>query len=98
MRSACVLSCAGGHTRNHVFALNGHVWQREPYLNNSTRMGFNPKSFWRGSQDQLGPSEHFDLLPEFGAGGSSGIKGDYLYRDMLPVHFLNGLWGIMRVE
>ncbi len=88
----------GGNNRNHVFALNGHVWQREPYGNASTVITRNPKSFWTGTQDQLGPSEHFDIIPDFGAGGAFGITGDYLYRDMLPVHFLNGHWGIMRVE
>ena len=88
----------GGQNRNHVFGLNGHVWQREPYINNSTRIARNQKSYWTGTQDQLGPSEHYDVIPEFGAGGAFGITGDYLYRDMLPVHFLNGLWGIMRVE
>lgn len=88
----------GGHTRNHVFALYGHVWQREPYLANSTVIGHNPKSFWHGSQDQGGPSNHWDILPEYGAGGAFGIKGDYLYRDLLPINYLNGMWGIMRVE
>ena len=88
----------GGHTRNHVFALYGHVWQREPYVANSTKIGNNPKSFWRGSQDQGGPTSHWDLLPEYGAGGAFGVKGDYLYRDMLPIHYLNGMWGILRVE
>lgn len=88
----------GGHTRNHVFALHGHIWQREPYNNNSTRIGKNPKSFWTGTQDQIGPSEHFDIVPDFGAGGAFRVTGDYLYRDMLPIHFMNGLWGIMRVE
>ncbi len=88
----------GGQNRNHVFGLNGHVWQREPYINNSTRIARSQKSYWTGTQDQLGPSEHYDIIPEFGAGGAFGITGDYLYRDMLPVHFLNGQWGIMRVE
>ncbi len=88
----------GGHTRNHVFALFGHAWQREPYQNNSTRIGHNPKSFWRGSQDQGGPFAHWDLALDHGAGGSFQAKGDYLYRDMLPIHFLNGMWGVMRVE
>lgn len=88
----------GGHTRNHVFSLYGHNWQREPYTANSTRIGLNPKSFWRGSQDQGGPTSHWDLVPEFGAGSAFGVKGDYLYRDMLPLHYNNGIWGILRVE
>jgi len=88
----------GGHTRNHVFALYGHVWQREPYTANSSRIGTNPRSFWRGSQDQGGPTNHWDLLPEHGAGGAFSVTGDYLFRDMLPINYNNGMWGIMRVE
>ncbi|BBA69776.1 copper oxidase [Geobacter sulfurreducens] len=87
-----------GHNRHHTFALYGHVWQREPHTNNSTRLGLNPKSFWRGSQDVVGPASHWDFLLDHGAGGAFRAKGDYLYRDMLPIHFLNGLWGIMRVQ
>jgi hypothetical protein len=88
----------GGNSRNHVFVLYNHVWQREPYTANSTKIGYNPKSFWRGNQDLGGSTAHWDLLPDFGAGGAFGVKGDYLFRDMLPIHFMNGMWGIMRVE
>jgi hypothetical protein len=30
----------GGHARGHDFEVEGHTWQREPYLQNSTRMNF----------------------------------------------------------
>ncbi|HZD75184.1 MAG TPA: hypothetical protein VE776_15055, partial [Actinomycetota bacterium] len=30
----------GGHSRGHVFTVHGHVWQREPYLNNSDRLNW----------------------------------------------------------
>jgi len=32
----------GGHARGHVFAIHGHAWQRQPYLNNSDRLNFGP--------------------------------------------------------
>lgn len=88
----------GGHSRNHVFVLYNHAWQRAPYTANSTKIGYNQKSFWRGNQDLGGSSAHWDIVPDFGAGGAFGVKGDYLFRDMLPIHYLNGMWGIMRVE
>jgi hypothetical protein len=28
----------GGHARNMVFSLAGHVWDKEPYVQNSTRL------------------------------------------------------------
>ncbi|MBI4303762.1 MAG: copper oxidase [Chloroflexi bacterium] len=87
----------GGHNRNEAFALNGHVWQREPYINSSTEIGNNPLSEWIGSQEGLGPTNHFDVVPINGAGGEFGVLGDYLFRDMSPSHFTNGAWGILRV-
>jgi hypothetical protein len=30
----------GGHARGHVFTIQGHAWQREPYLQNSDRLNF----------------------------------------------------------
>jgi hypothetical protein len=45
-----------------------------------------------------GPTNHINVVPLNGAGGTSGLPGDYLYRDMVPVHVYNGIWGIFRVE
>jgi hypothetical protein len=88
---------ANGHARNHTFALHGHVWQRNPYVDNSTRIGSNPLSQWVGSQEGHGPTDHWDIVPEHGAGGAFGVTGDYLYRDLAPFNFYNGAWGILRV-
>jgi hypothetical protein len=30
----------GGHSRGHVFTIQGHAWQREPYLQNSDRLNW----------------------------------------------------------
>lgn len=88
---------AGGHSRNIVFALHGHVWDKEPYVLNSTRLGRNDFSFWEGARMGHGPSNHFDVLVRNGAGGAHLITGDYLFRDQVGIGFDNGLWGILRV-
>ena len=87
----------GGHSRNIVFALHGHIWDKEPYVQNSTRLGRNGFSFWEGARMGHGPSNHFDALLRSGAGGAFGITGDYLFRDQTGPGVDNGLWGILRV-
>jgi hypothetical protein len=95
-----------GHGRNHVFALHGHVWQRNPYTSSctgtpclgSTQIGYNPLSEWRGAQEGHGPTDHWDIVPAHGAGGAFGVAGDYLYRDMASISFYDGVWGILRVR
>lgn len=86
-----------GHQRNHVFQVHGHIWQEEPYILDSTRLGFNPLSEWKGAQMGHGASNHFDALLLNGAGGKFKISGDYLYRDHQSFRFDGGLWGIFRV-
>ena len=88
---------AGGHSRNGVFMLHGHEWDRQPYLDGSTRIGPNAFSLWEGARMGVGPTSHFDLVLRNGAGGKSGITGDYLFHDASSGHFDNGLWGILRV-
>jgi manganese oxidase len=87
----------GGHARNHVFDLHGHTWEEEPYTSNSTVLGSNPFSEWKGAQMGHGPSNHFDVLVKHGAGGAFAITGDYLWRDMQSFQFDSGIWGIFRV-
>jgi hypothetical protein len=87
----------GGHTQSHVFEVHGHIWEEEPYINNSTQLGTNTKSQWKGSLYGHGPTNHFDALLKNGAGGKFRVTGDYLYRDYVPWYFDNGLWGIFRV-
>jgi hypothetical protein len=91
----------GAESYNHVFTLHGHNWARHPYaLTNgipAVLSNTNPDTFYHGEQMGIGPSSHFDILPLHPAGGISGSPGDYLYRDMVPVHVYNGIWGILRV-
>jgi hypothetical protein len=79
-----------------VFALNGHVWQRNPYTNNSTVIGDNPLSQWLGSHDSYGGTDHYELVVAK-AGGQNGVPGDYLYTTFVPNQNLYGSWGIFRV-
>ena len=88
---------SNGHARNNVFQVHGHIWQQEPYINNSTQIGNNPLSEWKGAQQGHGASNHMDVVPVNGAGGARGVSGDYLYRTQSSFQFDNGLWGIFRV-
>ena len=79
-----------------VFTVNGHVWQRNPYVSNSTVMGDNRLSQWMGSHDSHGGTDHFDLFIDK-AGGANGVPGDYLYTVFLPAQSNLGSWGVFRV-
>jgi manganese oxidase len=87
---------SNGHARNNVFQVHGHIWQQEPYINNSTQIGNNPLSEWKGAQQGHGASNHMDAVPQNGAGGARGVTGDYLFRTQSSFQFDNGLWGIFR--
>ncbi len=87
----------GGHARNNVWTLHGHIWEHEPWINNSTMQGANALSEWTGAQTGVGPSFHFNALPKNGAGGKFKVKGDYLYRTQQSFQFDAGIWGLFRV-
>ncbi|HET9532981.1 MAG TPA: copper oxidase, partial [Blastocatellia bacterium] len=88
---------SGGHQRNNVFLLHGHVWQEEPWINGSTRIGSNPLSEFYGNQWGFGASANFNIVPQNGAGGKFRITGDFLYKTLSGFQFDGGLWGIFRV-
>ena len=80
----------------HVFELYGHVWQEEPYNEDSTVITNNPASQWQGSRMGLSAADRFDVvLPS--AGGSFVAPGDYLYRSFPGGDQNYGMWGIFRV-
>ena len=87
----------GGHARNNVFVLHGHIWRELPYIDNSTKIGANPTSEWASTFMGIGPSSHFDVVPEHGAGGKWGVVGDYLFRTQVSTQVDGGLWGLLRV-
>ncbi|HJR08420.1 MAG TPA: hypothetical protein VJ842_14255 [Pyrinomonadaceae bacterium] len=89
---------AGGHARNNVFMVHGHIWEEMPYLSGSrsTVIGHNINSPWHGSQYGHGPSNHFDVVINQ-AGGTFGVQGDYLFRTFQSFQFDGGIWGLFRV-
>lgn len=76
--------------------LHGHVWQEEPYTNDSTEIGYNDLSQWLGTRVSFGPNTSFEVVLAK-AGGQGEVPGDYLYRTFVGTDFQNGMWGIMRV-
>ncbi|MBV9493704.1 MAG: copper oxidase [Acidobacteria bacterium] len=89
---------AGGHARDNVFALHGHVWREEPYVSDSHVIGANSFSEFMGAFMGIGPSSHFDILLEHGAGSLFKVGGDYLFRTQQSFGVDGGLWGILRVS
>jgi len=87
----------GGHQRNNVFAIHGHVWREEPYVLDSTVLAGRTFSQFTGAMMGVGPSSHFNLLLRNGAGGAFSVPGDYLYRTFNSFQFDGGIWGILRV-
>jgi manganese oxidase len=85
-----------GTGTSQVFSLHGHVWQRNPFIKNSTEIGDNKLTQWIGSRDNHGATDHFDLVVDK-AGGEFGIAGDYLYTVFQPLQARQGQWGIFRV-
>jgi len=85
-----------GTGTSQVFSLHGHVWQRNPYRNDSKEIGNNSLSQWIGSRDNHGSTDHFDITIDK-AGGEGGRAGDYLYTVFVPIQARTGAWGIFRV-
>jgi hypothetical protein len=46
----------------------------------------------------FGVSERFDFVLEGGAGGPGRFAGDYLYYSGIERHFVDGVWGLLRVH
>jgi hypothetical protein len=90
---------SGGHARNNVFMVHGHLWQEMPYQDGSgsSVIGFKQDSPWHGSQWGHGPSNHFDVVL-YSAGGAFQVPGDYLYRTFQSWQFDGGIWGLFRVQ
>jgi hypothetical protein len=89
----------GGNGNEQVMTLHGHVWQEEPYLQNSTAITTlstpNSQSNWQGSRDEHGTNDHFEIVTT--AGGPNKVSGDYLFRTFMSADFQGGMWGIVRV-
>jgi hypothetical protein len=94
----------GGDGDNQItFELTGHVWQEEPYTNDSTKIGYNPKSESYGTLTGYGVTSAYDIVLDTTpgttpSGGRFGIAGDYLYRAWTANMFQGGAWGLFRVS
>jgi hypothetical protein len=93
-----------GVGRGSTFDLQGHLWQRDPYIADavpSQTIGENHIGFYLGHQESVTPAGHFDVvLPSAGGTGGTGgagVPGDYLFRDHGSFGNTDGLWGILRV-
>ena len=107
------LAMPSGGSRNSTFALHGHLWPRDPYLEeNVDKDGFPQQQKKPGVGSvrigdnpmtmYLGGQEN--VLPGAhwsfvfpSAGGAFAVPGDYLYRDAGSLGNLGGFWGILRV-
>ncbi len=79
-----------------TLTIDGHVFQEEPFINNSTAIGNNVLSQSFGTRGGHGARDRFEvILPS--AGGTNQVPGDYLYRSTLNGDMTNGVWGIFRV-
>jgi hypothetical protein len=79
-----------------VFELTGHVWEEEPFQQNSTVLGHNPRSQHSGTTAAYGPTSHYNILID-SAGGANKIAGDYRYRSWTANQYQVGMWGLFRV-
>jgi manganese oxidase len=79
-----------------VFELTGHVWEEEPFQQNSTVLGHNPRSQYSGTTAAYGPTSHYNILID-SAGGANKIAGDYRYRSWTANQYQVGMWGLFRV-
>ena len=82
----------GGHARGIVFGLDGHSWQREPFINNSTEIGTHPTAWWTSSQEGIGAGSIYNVV----VSTSADPNGDYMFNDLASFGRYQGLWGIMR--
>jgi len=94
-----LLDPGGIGDNQQAFELTGHVWQEEPYTNDSKEIADtapNPASNWTGMTSSYGPTSHFDIVIR-SAGGKFKVPGDYLYRSWTENQYQVGLWGLFRV-
>ncbi len=88
----------GGDSQAHTFGIHGHIFEETPYEANSTVLGSNPLSEWKGAEYGHGPTNAFDVLPKHGAGGKFATTGDFMWRDHVQWYLAGGIWGIFRVH
>ncbi|NOU20512.1 MAG: hypothetical protein HOO93_01755, partial [Methyloglobulus sp.] len=89
-----------GHSRQHAFALYGHNWDYQPWMNESTEIAVPEQKEIHtalvGAIGGIGPGRHFNIVTK--AGGANAVPGDYLFRVQENFQFHAGMLGILRVE
>ena len=86
-----------GGTSDDVITIQGHSWQDEPYVNDSTAIGANPLASWTGSRMGYISAGHFDMvIPS--AGGPFRTQSDYWVRSYEQSSWMfGGMVGLFRV-
>ena len=90
---------SGNGADGETLTIDGHVFQEEPFTNDSRTIGSNPVSQWFGTRGAHGARSRFEVVLA-SAGGEQKVPGDYLYRSLVTLgsDFVAGKWGIFRVE
>ncbi len=70
-----------------MFQVEGHEWPIEPYMPGADMI----------SVVEFGGSETLDVFLRQGAGGPSGIPGDYIWANARLNYQQAGQWGYLRV-
>ena len=87
---------SGGKNNGHAFGISGHSWQRQPFADNSTRIGLNPQSMGIGASGPIAAQSHKNILIK--AGGEARSAGTYMYRMTDSFAFTGGCWGLLKVD
>ena len=83
-----------GSSQDASVNLAGRCDPNEPVP--SQALGLNKQAKYMGGEEGMGHVfSHWPIL--FDAGGSFGVRGDYLFRDYAPNGNRNGMFGILRV-
>jgi hypothetical protein len=86
---------ANGAAQPLVFAIHGHGWQDEPYVDRSKSIGHNDMAQFIGSQE-VTVTQKYDIVID-SAGGPFQVPGDYLYQAYNQEQKI-GIWGLFRVK
>jgi hypothetical protein len=76
------------------FTIHGHGWQDEPYIEKSTKIGYNDMAQVIGAQD-VTVTQKYDIVID-SAGGPFKVPGDYFYQAFNQEQRM-GIWGLFRV-
>lgn len=76
-----------GIKETHVFHFHNHQWRLEPEDQKSTLI----------DSISFSPQQCIEFTPVFGAGSLTKTIGDVIWHCHLYPHFMQGMWGLMRI-